>query len=63
MAANLTGDLIGKLKERRLEIALALADGHAINIESYHRLVGTYQGLGEALDTLDELMNEKDVDL
>ena len=63
MGASLTGDLIGRLKARRLEIALALAEGHAINIESYHRLVGTYQGLGEALDTLDELMNEKDVDI
>lgn len=63
MAVSLTGDLIGKLKARRLEIALALADGNAINIESYHRLVGTYQGLGEALDTLDDLMNEKDVDI
>lgn len=63
MGASLTGDLIGRLKARRLEIALALAEGHAINIESYHRLVGTYQGLGEALDTLDELMTEKDEDL
>ncbi len=63
MAVSLTGDLIGRLKARRLEIALALADGNAINIESYHRLVGTYQGLGEALDTLDDLMNEKDADL
>lgn len=58
MAANLTGEFIGKIKTRRMEIALALADGHAINIESYHRLVGTYQGLGEALDMLDELLNE-----
>ena len=63
MGASLTGDLIGRIKARRLEIAIALADGHAINIESYHRLVGTYQGLGEALDTLDELMTEKDEDL
>ena len=63
MGASLTGDLIGLLKARRLEIAIALADGNAINIESYHRLVGTYQGLGEALDTLDELMTEKDDDL
>ena len=63
MAVNLTSDLIGQLKARRLEIALALAEGHAINIESYHRLVGTYQGLGEALDTLDNLMTEKDADL
>lgn len=63
MGVNLAGDLIGRLKARRLEIAIALADGHAINIESYHRLVGTYQGLGEALDTLDDLMTEKDEDL
>lgn len=46
-----------------MEIALALADGNAINIESYHRLVGQYQGLGEALDMLDSLMKEKDKDL
>jgi hypothetical protein len=63
VGVNLAGDLIGRLKARRLEIAIALADGHAINIESYHRLVGTYQGLGEALDTLDDLMTEKDEDL
>ena len=58
MAVNPISDLIGRLKTRRLEIALALADGHAINIESYHRLVGQYQGLGEALDILDELLKE-----
>jgi hypothetical protein len=46
-----------------MEIALALADGHAINIESYHRLVGMYQGLGEALDLLDELLNESGDDI
>lgn len=63
MGVNLTGDLIGKIKARRLEIALALAEGHAINIESYNRLVGEYGGLGEALDMLDELLNERDTDL
>lgn len=63
MAVNPAGDLIGRLKARRLEIAFALADGNAINIESYHRLVGTYQGLGEALDILDDLLDEKDKDL
>jgi hypothetical protein len=46
------------LKQRREEIALSLADGNAINIESYHRMVGIYQGLGEALDMLDELLKE-----
>ena len=63
MVVNPVGELIGKIKERRLEIALSLADGHAINIESYHRLVGQYQGLGEALDILDEILKEKDEDL
>lgn len=63
MAVNLTSEFIGKIKARRMEIALALADGHAINIESYHRLVGMYQGLGEALDLLDELLNESGDDI
>ena len=63
MAVSLTGDLIGRLKARRLELALSLADGYAINIEGYHRMVGQYQGLGEALDILDELLTEKDEDL
>lgn len=57
------GSLIGMIKARRMEIALALAEGNAVNIESYHRLVGQYQGLGEALDMLDNLMKEKDKDL
>jgi hypothetical protein len=63
VAANPISDLIGRLKERRLDLALSLADGHAINIESYHRLVGQYQGLGEALDILDNILTEKDEDL
>ena len=63
MVVNPVSELIGKLKERRLELALSLADGYAINIESYHRLVGTYQGLGEALDILDNILTEKDEDL
>jgi hypothetical protein len=63
VVVNPVSALIGRLKERRLEIALSLADGHAINIESYHRLVGQYQGLGEALDVLDDILKEKDEDL
>ena len=63
MGVNPVGDLIGRLKERRLELALSLADGYAINIESYHRRVGQYQGLGEALDILDDILTEKDEDL
>ena len=63
MVVNPVSELIGKIKERRLELALSLADGYAINIESYHRMVGTYQGLGEALDILDNILAEKDEDL
>lgn len=63
MVVNPVSELIGKIKERRLELALSLADGYAINIESYHRMVGTYQGLGEALDILDNILTEKDEDL
>jgi hypothetical protein len=59
VAVNPISDLIGRVKVRRQEIALALADGHAINIESYHRLVGQYQGLGEALDMVDDLLKEE----
>ena len=63
VVVNPVSDLIGKIKERRLELALSLADGYAINIESYHRMVGTYQGLGEALDILDNILNDEDEDL
>ena len=62
MVVNPVSELIGKIKERRLELALSLADGYAINIESYHRMVGTYQGLGEALDILDDILTERDED-
>ena len=63
MGVNPVSELIGKLKARRLELALSLADGYAINIESYHRMVGTYQGLGEALDILDSILNDEDENL
>jgi hypothetical protein len=63
VVVNPVSELIGKIKERRLELALSLADGYAINIESYHRMVGTYQGLGEALDILDSILNDEDEDL
>ncbi len=59
----MVADLIGRLKNRQLEIALSLADGGALNIESYQRLVGVNQGLGEALSMIDELLKEQDKDL
>lgn len=62
MGVNI-GNLIGSIKNRRLEIALSLADGGAINIESYHRLVGQNMGLGEVLIMIDNMMTESEKDL
>jgi hypothetical protein len=49
---------IGDVKERRLSIALSLAEGTATNIDTYHRLVGMYQGLGEALAMFEQLLEQ-----
>ena len=53
-------DLIGGIKARQAEIAASLAAGHAANWESYHRMVGHFQGLEEALAILNDLMKEPD---
>jgi hypothetical protein len=52
------GDLIGGIKSRQAEIAASLAAGNAANWETYHRMVGHYAGLQEALDILNNLMEE-----
>lgn len=57
---NTTGDLIGAIKARQMEISSSLVSGHAINFESYQRLVGQHQGLEEALVILNDLLNEED---
>ena len=54
------GDLIGGLKARQAEIAASLAAGNAANWESYHRMVGQYSGLQEALDILNKLLKDED---
>jgi hypothetical protein len=53
-------DLISAVKARQFEIQNSLAEGNAINFESYQRMVGQYAGLQESLDILDNLMKEKD---
>jgi hypothetical protein len=62
VGANLS-DLIGVIKAKQAEIALSLANGGAINIESYHRLVGNYMGLAEALIMIDQLLADSEKDL
>jgi hypothetical protein len=53
-------DFIGAVKVRQAEIASSLTSGHAVNFETYQRLVGQYAGLQEALHILEELLKEKD---
>jgi hypothetical protein len=51
-------DLIGGIKTKQAEIASSLVAGNATNWESYIRLVGHNAGLQEALDILNNLMEE-----
>ena len=51
-------DLIGGIKSRQAEIAASLAAGNAANWETYHRMVGHFQGLQESLEILSNLMKE-----
>jgi len=53
-------DFISAVKARQNEIAQSLAAGNCVNFESYQRLVGQNQGLKEALDILNNLLEEPD---
>lgn len=55
-------DLIGAIESRQQTIAQSLVNGNAINFETYQRLVGQHQGLGEALVILNDLLKESDQD-
>ena len=43
-------------------ISQSLVEGHAVNFETYQRLVGQYQGLEKALDILDNILKEPNED-
>lgn len=53
-------DLIGGIKSRQMEISASLTAGNAANWEAYHRMVGHHSGLQEALNILNNLMEEAD---
>jgi hypothetical protein len=55
---DIVTELISQIKTEQQKIAEALTAGHAINIESYQRLVGNHQGLQAALNILDTIMTE-----
>jgi hypothetical protein len=50
------------LKKRQEEIKESMVNGNFVNFESYQRYVGIYQGLKEAEEILNFLLEEKDVE-
>jgi len=51
--------LITNIQNEMAEIEVSLAEGCAVNIESYHRIVGTYQGLRRGIEMIDEFLKEE----
>ena len=54
---------IGRLNEKKQEIAEAMVNGNCVNFESYQRLVGQSIGLQEALNVLNDLLEEEKRDV
>ena len=52
--------LIHRIKVRQAEIKEALADGFPITWEAYQRLVGECQGLQQAMDMIDNMLEQED---
>ena len=55
-------DFIGAIENRKATIAQSLVTGNAVDFETYQRLVGRHQGLEEALDILNNLLKEDEID-
>jgi hypothetical protein len=51
--------LIHRIKIKQAEISLALSTGSCMTWEAYQRLVGQYQGLQDALDMVDNMLEEE----
>ena len=51
--------LIHRIKVRQAELKISLAHGNAPNWETYQRIVGTYQGLQDAMDMIDNMLDEE----
>jgi hypothetical protein len=56
---SLLADFIGQLKAKQADIGQSLTRGLPATFESYQRLVGEYQGLSEALEILNTLIDEE----
>jgi hypothetical protein len=51
--------LIHRIKLRQGELQASLAMGNAPNWETYQRIVGTHQGLQDAMDMIDDMKKKK----
>jgi hypothetical protein len=51
--------LIHRIKVRQAELQVSLAHGNAPNWETYQRIVGTYQGLQDTMDMIDNMLDEE----
>lgn len=56
-------DLIARIKIEQSQVTAVLQAGTAVNFEAYQRLVGHYQGLDEALNIINQLLNEDEQDV
>jgi len=57
---DVVNGLIHAVKLKQQEIVDSMVNGRFVNFESYQRYVGQHQGLQEALDILNNLLEEKD---
>lgn len=57
---DIVNGLIHAVKVKQQEIVESMVNGRFVNFESYQRYVGHHQGLQEALDILNNLLEEKD---
>ena len=55
---EIIGQLLKHIDSIREDIKDSLAKGHAINIESYNRLVGNYQALDEVKNIINNILEE-----
>jgi hypothetical protein len=56
-------DLIARIKIEQAQVTGVLQAGTPVNFESYQRLVGHYQGLDEALNIINQLLEEDERDV
>lgn len=51
--------LIRAIKGKQAEIAFSLTAGYVVNFETYQRLVGKHEGLQDALNEIEKLLEEE----